>query len=63
MKILQNGRLDVIEDLDKQFNESIYLSAQEQLLQHVTETKMMKSLKSTKYHMICSITLSSKMKH
>jgi hypothetical protein len=39
MKILRNGRLDVIENLDKQFNESIYLNAQEQLLQHVTENQ------------------------
>jgi hypothetical protein len=27
-KILQNGRLDVIEDLEEQFNVCIYLSAQ-----------------------------------
>jgi hypothetical protein len=27
-KILRNGRLDVIKDLEEQFNENIYLSAQ-----------------------------------
>jgi hypothetical protein len=26
-KILQNGRLDAIENLEEQFNENIYLSA------------------------------------
>jgi hypothetical protein len=31
-KILWNGRLDVIKDLKEPFNESIYLSAQDQLL-------------------------------
>jgi len=29
-KILQNGRLDVIEDLKEQFKENIYLNAHEQ---------------------------------
>jgi hypothetical protein len=28
----RNGRLNVIEDLEEQFNENIYLSAQEQQL-------------------------------
>jgi hypothetical protein len=28
-KILRNGRLDVIEDIEEQFNECIYLNAQE----------------------------------
>jgi len=37
---LQDGKLDVIEDLEEQFNESIYLSAQEQLLQHGTKNRI-----------------------
>jgi hypothetical protein len=36
--MLRNGKLDVIEDLEEQFNENIYLipieSAQEKLIQH-----------------------------
>jgi hypothetical protein len=56
-KILWNGRLDVIKDLNKQFNESIYLSAQDNYYNMWQKTKMVKSLKSTKYHMICLITL------
>jgi hypothetical protein len=39
-KILRNGRLDVIEHLKEQFNESIYPSTQEQLLQHEIENKL-----------------------
>jgi hypothetical protein len=35
--MLTNGNWDVIEDLHEQFNESIYLSAQEKLLQDGTE--------------------------
>jgi hypothetical protein len=36
---LRNKILDVIKDLEKPFNESINLSAQEQLLQHGTRNR------------------------
>jgi len=42
--MLQNEKLDVIEDLEEQFNESIYLiltkNAQEKLLQHGINNKV-----------------------
>ncbi len=36
-KMLWNGKWDVIEDLEKQFNENMYFSAQEKLLQNGTK--------------------------
>jgi RNase P/RNase MRP subunit p30 len=42
--MLQNGKLNIIEDLKEQFNENIYLilieSAQEKMLQHGTKNKV-----------------------
>jgi hypothetical protein len=62
-KMLQNGKLNIIEDLEEQFNENIYLilaeRAQEKLLH---KTKLMNSLNSSKDHMFCLITLSLRMK-
>jgi hypothetical protein len=44
MKILWNGKSNIIEDLEEQSNENIYLfpteSAQEKLLQHGTKNRV-----------------------
>jgi hypothetical protein len=60
--MLQNGKSNVIENLDEKFNESIYLilakSAQEKLIQHGIKTKLMNSLKLTRDHILCLIALS-----
>jgi hypothetical protein len=44
MKLLRNGKLDVIEDLEKQLNENIYLilikNVQEKLIQHGIKNKV-----------------------
>jgi len=37
--MLRNGKWDVIEDLEEQFNESMYFNAQEKLLQNGTKSK------------------------
>jgi hypothetical protein len=62
-KILQNGRLDVIEELKEQFNEIIYLSTQEQLINMGQKTNLMNSLKLAIDHMIYLIVFSLKMEH
>jgi hypothetical protein len=42
--MLRNGKPDIIEDLEEQFNENIYLilevSAQEKLIQHGIENRV-----------------------
>jgi hypothetical protein len=39
-KMLQNGKFDVLKNLEEQFDESIYLSAQKQSLQHGIENNV-----------------------
>ncbi len=48
--MLTDGNWDVIEDLHEQFNESIYLNAQEKLLQNGIENIVENSLKSARDH-------------
>ncbi len=39
-KMLQNGKFDVLKNLEEQFDESIYPSAQKQSLQHGIENNV-----------------------
>jgi hypothetical protein len=66
MKILRNGKLNIIKDLEEQFNEIFYLIpiniTQEKLLQHGTKNRVDELLESARDHMFYSILISLKMK-